>query len=334
MKKVELKTWKSVRKSVKHNLDDQVVALKYDRSLFARLLIVARSRPEINLKVSFGQHKFKSLPRDLFTVSGELIPCTYKSKLMAVLEALPNKAGGYLQPEDVTIDTVPLPSMKVTAIDGMAVVQAMGKSPWVKTCSQWADCFTATLDSKFSDYDEVHLALDRYDLPTSLKEATRNRRQGGKPATAYHVTDNTPISKMSAKQFLSSTTTKDQLTVYLAKKALRDFEGKLKDFIETSRQETLSNSMDVQHFCSSEEEADKGLSYTLDAARRGATELYIQSHDTDVFVHAIHRYHKLCRNTFFVNGVGNSPTNGQKLTFITDGNMLAPTINSNKKWSK
>jgi len=65
------------------------------------MLIVARSRPEINLKVSIGQHEFTSLPRALFTVSGELMPCTDKSKLMAVLKALPNKAGGYLQPEDV-----------------------------------------------------------------------------------------------------------------------------------------------------------------------------------------------------------------------------------------
>ena len=50
--------------------------------------------------------------------------------------------------------------------------------------------------------------------------------QGGKPATAYHVADNTPVGKVSAKQFLSSNTIKDELTVYLAKKALRHFEGK------------------------------------------------------------------------------------------------------------
>ena len=74
--------------------------------------------------------------------------------------------------------------------------------------------------------DEVLLVFDRYDLPTSLKEATRERRQGGKPTTAYHVADNTPVGKVSAKQFLSSNTTKDELTVYLAKKALRHFEGK------------------------------------------------------------------------------------------------------------
>ncbi|KAK7068630.1 hypothetical protein SK128_011191 [Halocaridina rubra] len=111
----------------------------------------------------------------------------------------------------------------------------MGKPYWVKICAQWVDHFRATLNSKCSDYDEIHLVFDRYDLPTSLKEAKRERHQDGKPATAYHVTDNTPVSKMSAKQFLSSTTTKDELTVYLAKKALHHFEGKQTVFIVTLR---------------------------------------------------------------------------------------------------
>ena len=53
---------------MKHKLADQVVELKDDRSLFARMFIVARSRPEINLKEGIGQHKFTSLPRALFTV--------------------------------------------------------------------------------------------------------------------------------------------------------------------------------------------------------------------------------------------------------------------------
>ena len=91
-----------------------------------------------------------------------------------------------------------------------------------------ADHFIATLDSKCREYDELHLVFDCYDLPTLLKEATRERRQGRKPATAYLVTDNTQIGKVSAKQFLSSTATKDELTVYLAKKAFDHFEGKPK----------------------------------------------------------------------------------------------------------
>ena len=49
----------------------------------------------------------------------------------------------------------------------------------------------------------------------------------------------------------------------------------------------------------------RDLSCSLDAVRRGATELYIQSPDTDVFIFAIHRYHQLYRKTYFVTGVGN-----------------------------
>jgi len=64
---------------------------------------------------------------------------------------------------------------------------------------------------------------------------------------------------VSAKQFLESTTTEDELTVYLAKKALRHFEGKPTVFIETSRQEVISNSINIQHLCSFQEEADTRL---------------------------------------------------------------------------
>ena len=114
----------------------------------------------------------------------------------------------------------------MTVIDGMAVVHAMGKSPWVKTCSQWADHFTAALDSKCSDYDEVHLVFDRYDLPTSLKEAMRERdaRVVSQPLLIMlQTTHQSARCQQSSKQFLSSNTTKDELTVYLAKKALRHF---------------------------------------------------------------------------------------------------------------
>ena len=137
MKKVQQKMWKSARKTVKHKLADQVVELEDDRSLFTRMLIVARSRPEISLKESIVQHDFTSLHRALFSVNGALLPATYKSKLMAILEELSNqkKPDDDLQPREVTNVGVPTLPKKVTAIDEMAVVHSMGKPPWVKTCA-------------------------------------------------------------------------------------------------------------------------------------------------------------------------------------------------------
>jgi len=49
-------------------------------------------------------------------VSGELLPSTDKSKLMAILEELPNKTGGDQQPENVTNETATLIPRKVTVI--------------------------------------------------------------------------------------------------------------------------------------------------------------------------------------------------------------------------
>ena len=64
--------------------------------------------------------------------------------------------------------------------------------------------------------------------------------------------------------------------------------------------------MDVQHLCGSQEDADtRIIHHSPDVSRTGATELYIQSPDTDVFVLAIHCYHELCSNTYYVTGVGN-----------------------------
>ena len=64
--------------------------------------------------------------------------------------------------------------------------------------------------------------------------------------------------------------------------------------------------MNVKHLCSSQEEADtKLILHSLDSVRRGATELYIQSPDTDVFILSLRRYRQLCENTYFVTGVGN-----------------------------
>ena len=49
---------------------------------------------------------------------------------------------------------------------------------------------------RYCDADDVHLVFNRYDVPTSLKGATRGRRQGGQSVIAYHITDVTNIAEM------------------------------------------------------------------------------------------------------------------------------------------
>ena len=86
MKKRKLLTWRSNGKKVSVSLKDKVVELQEDRNLFARLMMVAKSRPEIDIKEAIGQHEFSVVPRSLFANDGTMFHCSMKSALMSILE--------------------------------------------------------------------------------------------------------------------------------------------------------------------------------------------------------------------------------------------------------
>lgn len=66
----------------------------------------------------------------------------------------------------------------VIVIDEMAVIQSMGKPTWVRTGRDLASHFLEIVDRKSLECDEVHAIFDCYDFPNSLKEGTRQFRQG------------------------------------------------------------------------------------------------------------------------------------------------------------
>ena len=63
MKKRKLMTWKRNNKKIKVHIQDKVVELKEDRSLFARMMMVSRSRPEIDTEEAIGKYEFTVVPR-------------------------------------------------------------------------------------------------------------------------------------------------------------------------------------------------------------------------------------------------------------------------------
>ena len=84
MKKRKLLTWRSNGKKVRVSLKDKVVELQEDRNLL--LMMVAKRRPEINIKEAIGQHEFSVIPRSLFANGGTIFHCSIKSALMSILE--------------------------------------------------------------------------------------------------------------------------------------------------------------------------------------------------------------------------------------------------------
>lgn len=75
----------------------------------------------------------------------------------------------------------------------------MDKTELIKTCEYLADRLTNRLFSKFRDTSEIRLIFDRFDVPFSLKTATRARRQGALDPVNYRITDSRYIAKVRKK---------------------------------------------------------------------------------------------------------------------------------------
>ena len=221
IKKRKLGTWKTNAKKITISTKGKLVELREDRSLFARLLVVCRTRPEIDLKETIGIYEFSVVPRSLFAADGTMLRCSRKSALMPILEKLPSAASN-----GEGINSTPVPTgsqMKVIIIDGMAELQCLDKPEWIHNCVQLAQHFIDTLEQKYGRINEKRVIFDRYDLTISLKQATREKRQGGKDPVYYKITDSTKISKLPMKRLLSHSKTKMELTAFLAEKAISHF---------------------------------------------------------------------------------------------------------------
>ena len=115
---------------------------------------------------------------------------------------------------------VPQPNKCFAVIDTvtMADILSTDKPNWIKTCKYLSAHFIAFIKGK---YDKLYILFDRYDIPKSLKSATRHVWLGDSYPVAYHSTDTTNISNVPLKKLLSHTATKDEITVFLSIELLK-----------------------------------------------------------------------------------------------------------------
>jgi len=85
MKKRQLKTWRSAGMKMKITAGDKIVELEEDRSLFGRMLVISKSRSEINLRETIATYEFSVVPRATFAADGTMLHCSTKSNLIATL---------------------------------------------------------------------------------------------------------------------------------------------------------------------------------------------------------------------------------------------------------
>ena len=195
--------------------------------------------------------------------------------------------------------------MRVSVIEEMAEVQSLDKPEQIHNYSHLADHFICRICEKYEDSDEIRLIFDRYDIPTSLKQATRQKRQGQQDVIYYRITPSTLITKVTMKKLLSHTSTNDELEKYLAEQTIEYAERNRARAVVAYGCECKGTKRDMSYLKSDQEEADtKIVLHALDATANGATEVRIHSPDTDVFILALRRYPDLCQHTVFVTGKG------------------------------
>ena len=73
--KASLRTWKSTSKEINITVK-KIAELQEDRCLFARMMVVCKSRPEFNLQEVIGTYEFSLVPRSLFVADGKMLHCS------------------------------------------------------------------------------------------------------------------------------------------------------------------------------------------------------------------------------------------------------------------
>ena len=195
-------------------------------------------------------------------------------------------------------------------IDVMAIVQTMGKPLWVRNGRDLASHFIEVIDSKSEGATEVHVVFDCYDIPTSLKEGTRQKRRGTSRAVVYKITVNAVIDKITMKDLLSCSQNKETLAILLAAQLIECTKNSQTTYVVTSNGDCMaSNSLPIQNLRSEQEEADtRMLLHALDATQRGTTSISIQSPDTDVLVLTLWVYKSDCWNRRKTKKYSTTPT--------------------------
>ena len=297
MTKVKLLNWTSAGKEIKVKTGSDEHTLKASSSLFARLLIVARSsREDINLEEVIELHEFDSTNRVLMKPDGSLHPTTDKSKVIHLLESL-------VQNEECTHVDLENPKEAVCLIvDGMGAVQELMAVKNFKNCQAFGEAFVKLVDSKGRGYNQVRIIFDNYTITSSLKESTREkRRSNSKGCRSYSVEHQTRIT--DKKMFLSSNKTKDSLTLYLAQQLIDN--SKITNLMTATRRSVMT-----KYEChdlpgvSTQEEADTLMIFHAVQVARTGYGVHIYSQDTDVLLLALRRVPLLGVNPVLLMGTG------------------------------
>lgn len=78
VKKHKPLTWKTTGKTVRLPKKDKIIELKEDQCLFVQMMVICKSRPQIDIKDTVGIYEFLVVPRSMFVADGNMLHCSAK----------------------------------------------------------------------------------------------------------------------------------------------------------------------------------------------------------------------------------------------------------------
>ena len=132
LKKTKLPTFAA---NIKMTLNNNVIKIKEERKLMARLIVAARSRPEIDLSNYFGEFEFSVVPKSMFSADGNLLKTSDKSVIVQEIEK---------QFPDINITNFTEDSDSVLIFDGMVIanrisIQKCQLKNWIEFANKFID---------------------------------------------------------------------------------------------------------------------------------------------------------------------------------------------------
>ena len=113
-----------LNRTIKSTAQGKVVQLREEKSLFSRFPITSRKPPEIDVKFCLGNYEFSVVPKALFILAGELLPCTDKTRVLHQIEAAAMTKNEILVSDDIQLNQ----QCRVLIVDDVAVVTQLNKT--------------------------------------------------------------------------------------------------------------------------------------------------------------------------------------------------------------
>ena len=139
VKKQKFFNWIDTCKKVKLKDSKGDIELKSTNSLFARLLLIAKSSRELDLEDVISEYEFAIINAIIMQPDGSVIPCNKKSELLHILEELPSH-NHQEEPESLSLEHT------VLVIDGMCIVNEVISTAHPKTCKELAEVFIKVIN--------------------------------------------------------------------------------------------------------------------------------------------------------------------------------------------